>query len=121
MASLSLLVVLLGGYFGKRAQRPRVRVDGPLTIVITAVALPLLTMKRVNTVWIIGVAAALSLVGAVTGVAHVRTPERPMLVEQHEATQVSLMDGTRGRGIPSGDVRPRIRDEAIAVRHVHPR
>jgi len=95
MAAPSLLVVLLVGYFGKRAQHPRVRsmlqcvvlasaallvlaaipigreaLDGPLTIAITAVALPLLIMKRVNTLWIIGAAAALSFAGSIVGVAH---------------------------------------------------
>lgn len=114
MASPSLLVILLVGYFGKRAQHPRVRsmlqcvvlasatllvlasipigreaLDGPLTIGITAVALPLLITKRVNTLWIIGVAAALSFIGGVTGVTHVRKPAKPMLVDRHEATQVS--------------------------------
>lgn len=120
MASPSLLVILLVGYFGRRAQHPRVRamlqcvvlasaallvlaaipigreaLDGPLPIAIAAVALPLLITKRVNTLWIIGVAAALSFVGAVTGVAHVRTPDKPILVDQNEATQVSSAEQTQ--------------------------
>ncbi|HEX3765217.1 MAG TPA: chromate transporter [Kofleriaceae bacterium] len=127
MAAPSLLVVLLVGYFGKRAEHPRVRamlqcvvlasaallvlaaipigreaLDGPLTIAITAVALPLLIMKRVNTLWIIGAAAALSFVGAVAGVAHVRQTDRPRLAEQHPATQVSSTDRSHGMGLPSG-------------------
>lgn len=93
MASPSLLVILLVGSFGKRAQHPRVRamlrcvvlasaallvlaaipigreaLDGPLTIAITVVALPLLIMKRVDPLWILGMAAALSSAGAVTDV-----------------------------------------------------
>lgn len=121
MASPSLLVILLVGYFGKRAQHPRVRamlqcvvlasaallvlaaipigreaLDGPLTIAITAVALPLLIMKRVNTLWIIGVAAALSFVGAVTGVGHVRQPDKPILVDRNEATQGVIRGAVSG-------------------------
>jgi chromate transporter len=85
MAAPSLTVILLVGYFGKRAQHPRVRamlqcvvlasaallvlaavplgrdaLDGPLTIGIAIVALPLLISKRINTLWILGGAAALS-------------------------------------------------------------
>ena len=114
MAAPSLLVVLLVGYFGKRAQHPRVRsmlqcvvlasaallvlaaipigreaLDGPLTIGITAVALPLLIMKRLNTLWIIGAAAALSFTGSIIGVAQPHRHMTPMLVEKAEATQIS--------------------------------
>jgi len=114
MAAPSLLVVLLVGYFGKRAQHPRVRsmlqcvvlasavllvlaaipigreaLDGPLTIGITAVALPLLIMKRLNTLWIIGAAAALSFTGSIAGVAHSHQHVTPMLVENVDATQIS--------------------------------
>ena len=96
MAAPSLLVVLLVGYFGRRAQHPRVRnmlqcvvlasatllvlatipigrdaLNGYLTIGITVVALPLLLMKRINTVWIIIGAAALSFTGSMIGLAHV--------------------------------------------------
>jgi chromate transporter len=117
MASPSLLVILLVGYFGKRAQHPRVRamlqcvvlasaallvlaaipigkdaLDGPLTIAIAAVALPLLILKRVNTLWIIGVAAALSFVGSIAGVAQVRAPGRSTLVEPHAAPQIVRPD-----------------------------
>lgn len=93
MAAPSLLVVLLVGYFGKRAQHPRVRnmlqcvvlasaallvlatipigrdaLHGPLTVAITVVALPLLIAKRINTLWIIAGAAALSFTGSMLGV-----------------------------------------------------
>ena len=95
MAAPSLLVVLLVGYFGKRAQHPRVRsmlhcvvlasaallvlaaipigreaLDGPLPIGIAAVALPLLVLRRLNSLWIIAAAAALSFTGSIAGVAH---------------------------------------------------
>jgi chromate transporter len=99
MSLPSLAVILLVGYFGRRAQHPRVRgmlqsvvlasaallvlaaipigrqaLDGPLTIGITVVALPLLISKRINTLWIIGVAAALSLTGSLIGVAQLERP-----------------------------------------------
>ena len=95
MASPSLLVVLLVGYFGKRAQHPRVRsmlqcvvlasagllvlaaipigrdaLDGPLAIAIAVTALPLLVTRRLDTQWVIAAAAALSLVASLTGIAH---------------------------------------------------
>jgi chromate transporter len=119
MASPSLLVILLVGYFGKRAQHPRVRsmlqcvvlasaallvlaaipigrqaLDGPLAIAIAAVSLPLLITKRINTLWIIAIAAALSFVGSVTGVAQVRHRGTPILVDRHDTTQVSSMEPT---------------------------
>jgi chromate transporter len=102
MAAPSMLVIVLVGYVGRRAQHPRVKgmlqcvvlasaallilaaiplgreaLDGPLTIAITAVALPLLLQKRINTLWIIAGAAALSFVGSMIGVAEARhaTPE----------------------------------------------
>lgn len=96
MSAPSLLVVLLVGYFGRRAQHPRVRnmlqcvvlasatllvlaaipigrqaLDGWLTIAITIVALPLLLTKRVNTLWIIGGAALLSFAGSMLHIATV--------------------------------------------------
>lgn len=43
--------------------------NGPLTIAITVVALPLLLSKRVNTLWIVSGAAALSFSGSMIGVA----------------------------------------------------
>ncbi|HET9625078.1 MAG TPA: chromate transporter [Kofleriaceae bacterium] len=94
MAAPSLLVILLVGYIGKRAEHPRVRamlqcvvlasaallvlaaipigrqaLDGPLTLAIAVVALPLLIARRVNTLWIIAGAAALSLAAALLGIA----------------------------------------------------
>lgn len=115
MASPSLLVILLVGYFGKRAQHPRVRsmlrcvvlasaallvlsaipigreaLDGPLAIAIAAVSLPLLITKRVNTLWIIGIAAALSFVSSVIGVGQLRLRGNPILVDRHEPVQRSF-------------------------------
>lgn len=117
MAAPSLLVVLLVGHIGKRAHHPRVRsmlqcvvlasaallvlaaipigreaLDGPLTIGITALALPLLIMKRLNTLWIIGAAAALTFTGSIIGVAHTHRHTTPILVEKAETTQVSQAD-----------------------------
>jgi chromate transporter len=94
MAAPSLVVILLVGYFGRRAQHPRVRsmlqcvvlasaallvlaavpigrdaLDGPLAFAIALGALPLLISRRINTLWIIGVAAALSLTASLTGLA----------------------------------------------------
>lgn len=113
MAAPSLMVVLLVGYFGRRAQHPRVRsmlqcvvlasaallvlaavpigreaLDGPLPIAIAAVALPLLVAKRINTLWIIGVAAALSFAGSFMGITQLRY-DQPMLVDRSNAEQVS--------------------------------
>jgi len=86
MAAPSLTVILLVGYFGRRAQHPRVRamlqcvvlasagllvlaavplgreaLDGPLAIGIAIAALPVLVSKRINTLWVIAAAAAVSL------------------------------------------------------------
>ncbi len=94
MAAPALAVILLVGYLGKRAQHPRVRsmlqcvvivsaallvlaavpigreaLDSPLTIAIAAVALPVLLSKRIDTLWILGGAAAVSFAGALLGVA----------------------------------------------------
>jgi chromate transporter len=93
MSAPSLLVILLVGYFGRRAQHPRVRgmlqcvvlasaallvlaavpigrdaLTGPITIAIAAVALPLLVTKRLNTLWIVVGAAATSFTIAMLGV-----------------------------------------------------
>jgi chromate transporter len=89
MSAPSLLVILLVGYFGRRAQHPRVRsmlqcvvlasaallvlaaipvgrdaLTGPLTIAIAVVALPLLLSKRLNTLWIVAGSAVTSFVAA---------------------------------------------------------
>ena len=94
MTAPSLAVIWLVGYFGKRAQHPRVRgmlqcvvlasatllvlaaipigreaLDGWLPVAIAAAALPLLISRRINTLWIIAGAAALSLTGSLAGVA----------------------------------------------------
>lgn len=93
MAAPSLFVILLAGYFGRRAQHPRVRsmlqcvvlasaallvlaaipvgrdaLTGPVTIGIAILALPLLLAKKLDTLWIVGGAAATSLVAAMLGV-----------------------------------------------------
>lgn len=113
MAAPSLLVVLLVGYVGKRAQHPRVRsmlqcvvlasagllvlaaipigreaLDDPLTIGITAVAFPLLLMKRWNTLWIIAAAAALSFAASIAGVTYPHPHPAP--VDQVGAVQEPL-------------------------------
>jgi chromate transporter len=62
LASAALLV-LAAIPIGREA------LDGPLAVAIAAAALPLLIVKRVNTLWIIGAAAALSFAGSVAGVA----------------------------------------------------
>ena len=105
MSLPSLAVILLVGYFGKRAQHPRIRsmlqcvvlasasllmlaaipigldaLDGPLTIGITLVALPLLLSKRVNTLWIVAAAAALSFTAAMIGVAQIDRPASAAVV-----------------------------------------
>jgi len=89
MALPSLVVIVLVGYFGKRAQHPRVRgmlqsvvlasatllvlaaipigrdaLDGPLAIGIAVVALPLLLAKRIETVWVVAAAAVVSFAGS---------------------------------------------------------
>jgi chromate transporter len=94
MAAPALTVILLVGTFGKRARHPRVRsmlqcvviasaamlvlaavpigrqaLDSPLTIAIAAVALPVLLSKRIDTLWILGGAAAVSLGASLFGVA----------------------------------------------------
>ena len=89
MAAPALVVIVLVGYFGRRAQHRRVRsmlqcvvlasaallvlaaipigrdaLAGPVTIAIAAIALPLLVWKKLDTLWIVGGAAATSLVAA---------------------------------------------------------
>ncbi len=93
MATPSLLVIVLVGYFGKRAQHPRVRgmlqgvvlasaallvlaaipigqeaLTGWPTIAIAVIALPLLVSKKLDTLWILGGASLLSLGLALVGV-----------------------------------------------------
>ncbi len=89
MAAPALLVIALVGYFGRRAQHPRVKsmlqcvvlasasllvlaavpigrdaLTGPVPIAIAALSLPLLVWKKLDTVWIVAGAAATSLVAA---------------------------------------------------------
>jgi chromate transporter len=93
MASPALAAILLVGSLGKRAQHPRVRsmlqcvviasasllvlaavpigreaLDSPLTIAIAAFALPVLLSRRLDTLWILGGAAAVSLCAALLGI-----------------------------------------------------
>jgi chromate transporter len=118
MSAPSLVVILLVGYFGKRARHPRARsmlqcvvlasatllvlaaipigreaLHGPLTIGITAVALPLLLWRRINTLWIIVGAAVLSLTGSMIGVAQLDRPT-PSMASGSNVT--SNMHDTRG-------------------------
>ena len=99
MSLPSMTVILLVGYFGRRAQHPRVRgmlqavvlasatllvlaaipigrdaVRAPVTIAIVVVGLPLLLSKRVNTLWIVGGAAATSLICSLVGLAGIVHP-----------------------------------------------
>lgn len=99
MAAPSLLVILLVGYFGRRAQHPRIRsmlqcvvlasaallllaaipigrdaLTGPVSIAIALAALPLLLTKRINAIWIVAGAAVLSFAGAMGGVSPLPTP-----------------------------------------------
>ena len=92
MSLPSMTVILLVGYFGRRAQHPRVRgmlqavvlasatllvlaaipigresVRGPVTIAIVVIGLPLLLSKKVNTLWLVGGAAALSFACSIAG------------------------------------------------------
>ena len=126
MASPSLLVILLVGYFGKRAQHPRVRsmlqcvvlasaallvlaavpigrdaLDGPLPIAIAAVSLPLLVTKRINTLWIIGIAAALSFAGSVAAVAVPRRGE-PIFVAVAPPAGAGAPGGAAGAQVSGG-------------------
>lgn len=97
MAAPSLVVIILVGYFGRRAQHPRVRgmlqcvvlasaallvlaaipvgrdaLTGPITIGIAIAALPLLLTKKINTLWIVGGAATLSFIASMIGVAQLQ-------------------------------------------------
>lgn len=94
MTAPSLLVIVLVGYFGRRAQHPRIKsllqcvvlasatllvlaavpigrdaLTGPVPIALAAAALPLLLWKRLDTLWIVGGAALASLALALCGVA----------------------------------------------------
>ncbi len=94
MAAPALAVILLVGTFGKRAHHPRIRsmlqcvviasaamlvlaavpigretLDSPLTLAIAAIALPVLLAKRLDTLWILGGAAAVSFAAALLGMA----------------------------------------------------
>jgi chromate transporter len=87
MITPSLLVILLLGYFGKRAEHPRLRgmlqcvvlasaallivsavplakdaLTTPFLVVLAALCLPVLLSKKFDTLWIIGGAAAITLV-----------------------------------------------------------
>ena len=90
MAAPSLAVILLVGYFGRRAQHPRIRsmlqcvvlasaallvlaavpigrdaLTTPLAVAIAAVALPLLVSKRVSALAVVGGAAGISFIASI--------------------------------------------------------
>ena len=94
MATPALAIILLMSYLGKRAEHPRVRgllrsvvlasaallasaaipiareaIRGPLTIALGAIALILLLSRKVDTLWVIFGAAAVSLIASFTGIA----------------------------------------------------
>lgn len=94
MAAPSLVVILLVAYFRRRAEHPRIRsmlqcvvlasatllvlaavpigrhaLSGPLTIAITVIAVPLLLWRKLNTLWIVAGATALSFTAAMLGIA----------------------------------------------------
>jgi chromate transporter len=117
MSAPSLLSILLVGYFGRRAQHLRVRnmlqcvvlasaallvlatipigrdaLNGPLTVAITVVALPLLLAKRINTLWIISGAALLSFTGSMLGVATVSHAPPAEVVAHHVADSGAASD-----------------------------
>jgi chromate transporter len=92
MSTPALLIILLMSYMGKRTGHPRVQgllrtvvlasaallvtaaiplahdaIRGPLTLVVGAVSLIVLLSKKVDTLWVIGGAAAASLLASLTG------------------------------------------------------
>lgn len=92
MAAPSLLVILLVGYFGKRAQHPRIRsmlqcvvlasaallvlatipigrdaLTTPLAVAIAVAALPLLVTRRASALTVVGAAAGISFIAAIVG------------------------------------------------------
>ena len=119
MSLPSLVIILLVGYFGKRAQHPRVRnmlqcvvlasasllvlaaipigrdaLDGPLAIGITLVALPLLLTKRINTLWIVAAAAALSFACAAMGLTQLE--RRPPQQQRTPRPAAAILHSGRG-------------------------
>lgn len=87
MVTPSLAVILLVGYFGRRAEHPRLRgmlqsvvlasaallivaavplakdaLTTPITVILAAVCLPVLISKKLDTLWVIAGAAAITLV-----------------------------------------------------------
>jgi chromate transporter len=92
MATPSLVIILLVGYLRRKAEHPRLKgmlqcvvlasagllvvaalplardaVDSTLTGVIAVVALLVLVSKRLDTLWVIGGAAAVSLIASLWG------------------------------------------------------
>ncbi|HZS35284.1 MAG TPA: chromate transporter [Polyangia bacterium] len=93
MSTPSLIIILLVGWLGRRAQHPRLKgmlecvvlasaallvaaavplahdaIDSTLTRVIAALALLVLLSKKIDTLWVIAGAAAVSLVASIWGV-----------------------------------------------------
>ncbi len=93
MATPSLMIILLVGYLGRKAEHPRLKgmlqsvvlasaalllvaavplardaINSPLTAVIAVAALLLLLSKKIDTLWVIGGSAGVSLVAALCGV-----------------------------------------------------
>jgi chromate transporter len=89
MATPSLVIILLVGYLGRRAQHPRLKgmlqsvvlasaallvvaavplardaINSTLTAVIAIAALLILLSKKIDTLWVIGGAAAVSLISS---------------------------------------------------------
>lgn len=94
MSTPALAIILLMSYLGRRAEHPRVRgllrtvvlasaallvtaaiplahdaIRGPLTIVLGVASLLVLLSKKIDTLWVIGGAAAVSLAASWTGLA----------------------------------------------------
>ena len=123
MSAPSLLVILLVGYFGRRAQHPRVRgmlqcvvlasavllvlaaipighnaLTGPLTIGIAVVALPLLIAKRVNTLWIVAGAAAVSFTASMLGIVAMHAPIDKRTLHSRSSVQSRPSTGASSSG-----------------------
>lgn len=94
MATPALAIILLLSYMGKRVDHPRVKgllrtvvlasaallvtatiplahdaIRGPLTVVVGVASLIVLLSKKVDTLWVIGGSAVVSLVASLTGIA----------------------------------------------------
>lgn len=93
MSTPALVIILLMSYMGKRAEHPRVKgllrtvvlasaallvtaaiplahdaIRGPLTLVVGVISLLVLLSKKLDTLWVIGAAAVISLLASFTGI-----------------------------------------------------